>query len=215
MYVCMCLYLYVCLLVSVRLCVCLCDCRVEKSTDQVIKPVNLEALGRWVSSVPADVRRDIHKIAPMLSRLGYDADAYPPSYGQADALVANNTLLLKQNEEYWQHRAQDIFQQVTKVASLPIPEQQADSERRKDKSQARVKRRWPRSWAWCCSYRVRHVLEFKIQIFQAWKIMELRLGPGKSWKINQVVATFLTRVHVFGLYIHYHCPPSDSVQCVV
>jgi len=99
---------------------------VEKSTDQVIKPVNLEALGRWVNAVPTDVRRDIHKIAPMLSRLGYDADAYPPSYGQADALVANNTLLVKQNEEYWQHRVHDIFQQVTKLggsdsaSNLPV-----------------------------------------------------------------------------------------------
>jgi len=58
-------------------------------------------------------------------------------------------------------------------------------------------------------------MEFKIQIFQAWKVMELGLGPGKSWKINQMVATFLTRVHVFGLYIHYHCPLSDSVRSVV
>jgi len=36
-------------------------------------------------------------------------------------------------------------------------------------------------------------MEFKIQIFQARKVMELGLGPGKSWKINQMVATFLTR----------------------
>jgi len=47
-------------------------------------------------------------------------------------------------------------------------------------------------------------MEFKIQIFQAWKVMEFSLGPGKSWKINQMVAAFLTRVHVFGLYI-VHC----------
>jgi len=101
---------------------CLCIYRVEKSTDQVIKPVNMEALGRWADFVPDDVRRDIHKIAPMLGRLGYDADAYPPSYGQADALVTNNTLLVKQNEEYWQRRAQDIFERVTKVASAAASE---------------------------------------------------------------------------------------------
>jgi len=52
-------------------------------------------------------------------------------------------------------------------------------------------------------------MEFIIQIFQACKVMELGLGPGKSWKINQMVAAFLTRVHVFGLYIHYHSPLSD------
>ena len=80
--------------------------RVEMSTDQVIKPVNMEALGRWAEFVPSDVRRDIHKIAPMLSRLGYDADAYPPTYGEADALVTNNTRLVQQNEQYWQRKVQ-------------------------------------------------------------------------------------------------------------
>ena len=88
-------------------------CRIEKSTDQVIKPVNLEALTAWSSSVPEDVRRDIHKIAPMLTRLGYDADAYPPNYGEADSFVANNTLLIKSNEQFWQKKAIDA-QQLTK-----------------------------------------------------------------------------------------------------
>jgi len=102
---------------------CVCIYRVEKSTDQVIKPVNMEALGRWAPFVPPDVRRDIHKIAPMLSRLGYDADAYPPTYGQADALVANNTLLVKQNQEFYQRKAQYLFQQATKMALSPSLEQ--------------------------------------------------------------------------------------------
>jgi len=44
-------------------------------------------------------------------------------------------------------------------------------------------------------------MEFKIQIFQAWKVMELGLGPGKSWKINQMVTTFLNRVHVLRTLI--------------
>ena len=82
----------------------------EPSTDQVIKPVNLESLVSWVGHVPEDVRRDIHKIAPMLSRLGYDPDAYPPPYGKADAVVANNTLLVEQNEEYWERKAEELFQ---------------------------------------------------------------------------------------------------------
>jgi len=96
-------------------------CRVEKSTDQVIKPVNMEALVRWADFVPSDVKHDINKIAPMLSRLGYDPNAYPPSYGQADALVANNTLLVKQNVEYWERKAHDIFEQGTKVVSSAMP----------------------------------------------------------------------------------------------
>jgi len=28
-------------------------------------------------------------------------------------------------------------------------------------------------------------MEFKIHIFQAWKDMELGLGPGKSWKVME------------------------------
>ena len=42
-------------------------------------------------------------------------------------------------------------------------------------------------------------MDFEIQIFQAWKVIEFGLGPGKSWKINQMVAAFQIRVHVFGL----------------
>ena len=53
----------------------------------------------------------------------------------------------------------------------------------------------------------------KFIIFQDWKVIELGLGSGKSWKINQMVDAFLTCVHVFGLYIQYH--RRDSVRSVV
>jgi len=62
------------------------------------------------------------------------------------------------------------------------------------------------------AYRSSKVMEFKSHIFQAWKVMESGLGPGKSWKINQMVAAFLPH---FGLDIPYHCLLSDSVQSVV
>ncbi|XP_028827783.1 LOW QUALITY PROTEIN: protein-tyrosine sulfotransferase 2 [Denticeps clupeoides] len=65
--------------------------RVERSTDQVIKPVNLEALTRWVGQIPADVLAEMDIIAPMLKRLGYDPNANPPDYGQPDPEVVNNT----------------------------------------------------------------------------------------------------------------------------
>jgi len=38
------------------------------------------------------------------------------------------------------------------------------------------------------------VAKFKMQIFLVWKVVELGLGPGKSWKINQTVARLLTRL---------------------
>lgn len=66
--------------------------RVERSSDQVIKPVNLEALTKWVGQIPEDVVRDMAEIAPMLSVLGYDPYGNPPDYGKADSWVKDNTL---------------------------------------------------------------------------------------------------------------------------
>ncbi|XP_054650346.1 protein-tyrosine sulfotransferase 1 isoform X1 [Dunckerocampus dactyliophorus] len=65
--------------------------KVERSTDQVIKPVNIEALSKWVGKIPADVVRDMAIIAPMLSRLGYDPYSNPPNYGSPDPKVMDNT----------------------------------------------------------------------------------------------------------------------------
>uniref|UniRef100_A0A7M4EWJ9 Protein-tyrosine sulfotransferase n=1 Tax=Crocodylus porosus TaxID=8502 RepID=A0A7M4EWJ9_CROPO len=65
--------------------------KIERSTDQVIKPVNLEALSKWIGHIPGDVVQDMAHIAPMLARLGYDPYANPPNYGSPDPLVINNT----------------------------------------------------------------------------------------------------------------------------
>lgn len=74
--------------------------KVERSSDQVIKPVNLEALTKWVGHFPGkkrlplyilrctlnnftdDVVKDMADIAPMLSVLDYDPYANPPNYGK-------------------------------------------------------------------------------------------------------------------------------------
>lgn len=59
-------------------------CRsVERSSDQVVRPVNLDALDKWVGQIPADVRADMAELAPMLSVLGYDPWANPPRYADA------------------------------------------------------------------------------------------------------------------------------------
>lgn len=47
-----------------------CSSRLERSTDQVIKPINMEALSKWVGAIPKDVVRDMATIAPMLEFLG-------------------------------------------------------------------------------------------------------------------------------------------------
>jgi hypothetical protein len=85
--------------------------RTERSTDQVIKPVNVEALSRWVHAVPEDVKRDAASIAPMLAKMGYDPAAYPPNYGDPDAFVAENTQHIRSHEDYWRRKGQEVLVQ--------------------------------------------------------------------------------------------------------
>ncbi|CAL1573163.1 unnamed protein product [Knipowitschia caucasica] len=66
--------------------------KVERSTDQVVKPVNTEALSKWVGNIPEDVLGDMAEIAPMLSRLGYNPHANPPDYSQTEPLVPGYNL---------------------------------------------------------------------------------------------------------------------------
>lgn len=82
--------------------------RLERSTDQVIKPINLGALSKWVGHIPEDVVRDMAKVAPMLAQLGYDPAANPPDYGQPDNFVLNNTLEIKKKMEEWQAREREL-----------------------------------------------------------------------------------------------------------
>ncbi|KAM9846686.1 tyrosylprotein sulfotransferase 1, like isoform 2-T3 [Aulostomus maculatus] len=62
--------------------------KVERSTDQVMKPVNTDALSKWVGHIPSDVLNDMAEIAPMLSRLGYDPHANPPDYQKTEPMMS-------------------------------------------------------------------------------------------------------------------------------
>ncbi|XP_065347589.1 protein-tyrosine sulfotransferase isoform X1 [Cloeon dipterum] len=83
--------------------------KVERSSDQVIKPVNLEALNKWVGSFPDDVVRDMPNIAPMLAVLGYDPKDNAPKYGSPDAIVVENTNDIKKNKNEWNRRIEDAL----------------------------------------------------------------------------------------------------------
>lgn len=83
--------------------------RTEKSTDQVIKPINIEALSKWVGFYSDDILENMAKIAPMLQTLGYDPAKSPPDYGKPDPKVADNTMHIKQNMEYWRKKEQEIL----------------------------------------------------------------------------------------------------------
>ena len=44
---------------------------------QVIKPVNLDALSKWVGHIPDDVVEDMASIAPMLAHFGEENTLLP------------------------------------------------------------------------------------------------------------------------------------------
>lgn len=81
----------------------------ERSSDQVIKPVNVEALTKWVGQIPKDLLRDMGEVAPMLAKLGYDPHANPPNYGSPDAFVADNTRRIRDQLKYWEKLASNMF----------------------------------------------------------------------------------------------------------
>lgn len=71
--------------------------------------MNLEALNKWVGNIPDDIVKDMASIAPMLRTLGYDPEENPPNYGKPDPKVADNTLLIKQNVDFWKKREEEIL----------------------------------------------------------------------------------------------------------
>ena len=75
--------------------------KVEMSTDQVIKPVNLEGLNSWTNKIPDNILDSLDQLAPMMKKLGYDTKSKLPYYGEADKIVKNNTLSIKENREHW------------------------------------------------------------------------------------------------------------------
>jgi len=82
--------------------------KVERSSDQVIKPVNVEALTKWVGQMPQDVVADMAELAPMLAKLGYDPNANPPNYGSPDAFVADNTRRIRDQSSLWEKKAHNL-----------------------------------------------------------------------------------------------------------
>ncbi|XP_044585287.1 protein-tyrosine sulfotransferase [Cotesia glomerata] len=82
--------------------------KVERSSDQVIKPVNLEALTKWVGQIPTDVVRDMPDIAPMLSKLGYNPYENPPVYGAPDSVVSDNTRRVLVRKDIWEAKVKQF-----------------------------------------------------------------------------------------------------------
>ncbi|KAK2116174.1 Protein-tyrosine sulfotransferase 1 [Saguinus oedipus] len=72
--------------------------KVERSTDQDIKPVIVGALSKWVGKIAPDVLQDMAVIASMLAKLEYDPYANPPNYGKPDPKILENTRSIYKGE---------------------------------------------------------------------------------------------------------------------
>jgi len=92
--------------------------KVERSSDQVIKPVNLEALSKWVGHIPEDVVEDMADVAPMLAHFGYDPEGNPPNYGKPDKAVVDNTNDIKKHDAEWDEIAEKV-KSLSKKDTMP------------------------------------------------------------------------------------------------
>ena len=92
----------------------------ERSSDQVIQPVNIKALSKWVGSFPDHILDDMEVIAPMLRKLGYDPTKNPPNYGRPARDIINNTNQVLENEDYWAERKEQIFKEIKKPTLNPL-----------------------------------------------------------------------------------------------
>ena len=92
--------------------------RLEKSTDQVIKPINIDALGKWKGKIPENVEKNLDEIAPMLRKLGYDPNRGPEQYGVPDELVRKKEEELKKNAEVYIAKEEEIKKERQKITEI-------------------------------------------------------------------------------------------------
>ncbi|CAD5120370.1 DgyrCDS8943 [Dimorphilus gyrociliatus] len=79
--------------------------KVERSSSQVIQPVNLNALYNWTKDFPKDLQKRGKLIAPMLQTLGYKPDHFPPFYGKPNDNVIVKTREIHLEANYWKKLA--------------------------------------------------------------------------------------------------------------
>ena len=87
---------------------------IERSSDQIIKPINVDALTSWVGFYDNCTLEDMDSIAPLLKKLGYDPWDPQPSYGIPDGEVVNNTNDVHKNKLAWQQKAEKLLAAMDK-----------------------------------------------------------------------------------------------------
>ena len=94
----------------------------ERSSDQIVKPINLGALTEWVGTFPKNVLKEMDKIAPMLKKFGYDPFGNPPNYGVADKQVMNNTKEILQHKDFWESQQKKLVSEMEKPEHINLIE---------------------------------------------------------------------------------------------
>ena len=89
--------------------------KVERSSDQIIKPINSDALTSWVGYFDEDILEDMDAIAPMLRKFGYDPEDNSPVYGIPDGEVVNNTNDIHDKKHYWEIKARELLSEMDKT----------------------------------------------------------------------------------------------------
>ena len=92
----------------------------ERSSDQVIKPVNVDALGKWIGNIPQDVLDDMATLAPMLQRLGYDPYSNSANYGTPDGSVINNTKTIHAQQDLWLEKGKKVVAPDSEAGKMLI-----------------------------------------------------------------------------------------------
>lgn len=84
----------------------------------MIKPINVDALGKWKGKIPENVEKSLDEIAPMLRKLGYDPNRGPEQYGVPDELVRKKEEELKKNAEVYIQKEEEIKKERQKITEI-------------------------------------------------------------------------------------------------
>ena len=106
--------------------------RLERSTDQVIKPINLEALSKWVGQIPEDVVKDMGEVAPMLASLGYNPAANPPDYGKPDSFVISKMKEIEKNRDTWREKEQEMLKERESIRASLLKQRDRNTNKDED-----------------------------------------------------------------------------------
>lgn len=98
----------------------------------MIKPINLEALSKWVGQIPEDVVKDMGEVAPMLASLGYNPAANPPDYGKPDSFVISKMKEIEKNRDTWREKEQEMLKERESIRASLLKQRDRNTNKDED-----------------------------------------------------------------------------------